>query len=194
MQRFPRTLEQVLRRMSTTTPTKLKGHAPRIVAHVVGPDRVGILSEVNRIIVANGGKVHDTRATSLGGTFSVTTEIDVEQDSSAIAFALQSKFPDYVTCLRPEAETEAAAVIFGRLEVTEATAMGVITSITEEIASRGLGFATLRTSESIEDGKPPEYIMNATLNSRAAIDFAWIDSELAYLGDKLNCRVELIRM
>ena len=84
----------VLRRsLSTKTPTKLKGHAPRVVAHVVGPDRVGILSEVNRIIAAHGGKVHDTRVATLGGTFAVTTEIEVDSDSSAIsaATALQQR-------------------------------------------------------------------------------------------------------
>ena len=183
-----------LRSMSTTTPTKLKDHAPRIVAHVVGPDRIGILADVTRTITANGGKVHDTRMTTLGGTFSLTTEIEVETDSSGIGFALQSKFPEYVTCLRPEAETQAAAVIFGRLVVTEAKAMGVISQITEEITSRGIGFATLRTSEIMEDGVTSEYTMNATLNSRSALDFAWIDSEFAHLGDKLNCHVELIRM
>jgi glycine cleavage system regulatory protein len=185
----------VLRRsLSTKTPTKLKGHAPRVVAHVVGPDRVGILSEVNRIIAAHGGKVHDTRVATLGGTFAVTTEIEVDSDSSAIQFALQSRLPDYVTCLRPEAPTEAAAVIFGRLVVTEAKAMGVVSQIAEEITSRGIGFATLRTSESVEDGVVKEYTMNATLNSRAALDIAWIDSEFAHLGDKFNCRVELVRM
>lgn len=183
------------RSMSSTTPTKLKGHAPRIVAHVVGPDRVGILSSVTRIITENGGKVHDTRATNLGGTFAVTTEIDFpgNVDSSAVGFALQSKLPDYVTCLRPEADTEAAAVIFGRLLVTEAKAMGVISQMTEQIASRGIGFATLRTSESTEAGET-SFTMSATLNSRTAIDFAWINSEFAELGEKLNCHVELVRM
>ena len=81
------------RSMSSTTPTKLKGHAPRIVAHVVGPDRVGILSSVTRIITENGGKVHDTRATNLGGTFAVTTEIDFpgNVDSSAVGFAREEE-------------------------------------------------------------------------------------------------------
>ena len=57
------------------------------------------------------------------------------------------------------------------------------------------GFATLRTSESVEEGASlPEFTMNATLNSRSAIDFAWIDSEFADLGNKFNCRIELMRM
>lgn len=161
----------------------------RVIAHVVGPDRVGILAEVSRVITSHGGKIHDTRATSLGGTFSVTTEVELGEDSSAMAFALQTKLPDFITCMRPESDIEAASAVFGRIEVSEATAMGVISQMTEHVASRGVGFATLRTSEYTEGGTTT-FSMTATLSAAGKVDTTWLTAEFMELGDKLNCRVE----
>jgi glycine cleavage system regulatory protein len=150
----------------------------KIITHCVGPDRVGVLSQITRVITAHGGKMHDTRAVTLGGTFSVTAEIELEDDSAGLAFALQTKLPDFITCMRPESETQMAAGVFGRLKVTNAAAMGVISQMTEHVASRGIGFATMRTAEHIEEGSStPVFSMNATLNSSSEVDHEWLGTK-----------------
>ena len=168
----------------------------KVIAHCVGPDRVGILSQITKVITAHGGKMHDSRAVTLGGTFSVTAEIELEEDDSAgLAFALQTKLPDFITCMRPESETQIAAGVFGRLEVSQAAAMGVISQMTEHVASRGIGFATMRTSEHIVEGSStPTFSMTATLNSPSEVDLQWLASEFAELGEKLNCHVEFDKL
>jgi len=172
------------------SPILSKSMSTRVITHVVGPDRVGILAEVNRVITAHGGKIHDTRASSLGGTFAVTTEVELEEDSSAMAFALQTKLPDFITCMRPESEVEMAAAVFGRLEVTDAPAMGVISQMTEHVSSRGIGFATIRTSEHTESGSSsPIFSMTATLSAVGKVDTSWLTNEFMELGEKLNCHV-----
>ena len=178
-------------RMRLASAPASRSMATKVIAHCVGPDRVGILSQVTRIVTAHGGKMHDTRAVTLGGTFSVTAEIELEDDSAGLAYALQTKLPDFITCMRPESDTEVAAGVFGRLEVSNAVAMGVISQMTEHVSSRGIGFATLRTSEHIEEGSSsPVFSMNATLSSTSKVDLQWLTSEFAELGEKLNCHVE----
>ena len=67
---------------------------------------MGILKEMTQVINDNGGTIHDTRATSLGGLFSLTTEVAVKEDSAAMSFALQSALNDYHVVVRPETEME----------------------------------------------------------------------------------------
>ena len=55
------------------------------------PDRVGVMKEVTMTVLGNGGKICDTRAVTLDGTFSVTTTVELPEDSCNLAWALQTK-------------------------------------------------------------------------------------------------------
>lgn len=164
----------------------------KVIAHVCGPDRVGILTNVSRIIAENGGKMHESRATALGGTFSMMAEVEVETDSAALGFALQSSLPDFISCIRPEGETEAEAAVFARLDLKKFPALTAISQITENLASRGIGIATLRTSEHSEDGG--YYSATATLSSATEVDYKWMESEFAELSHKLNIDLEFKKL
>lgn len=169
----------------------VRSMSTRVIATVVGPDRVGILNEVSRIIAESESKVHDTRAQTLGGTFSMMAEVEVTKDSSALGFALQSSLPGFVTTLRPEGEVEAEAVVFGRLDLKRFPALSVMGRVTDSIASQSIGVATLRTSEHTDDGY---FSATATLSSSTEVDYKWLESELAELADKLDIDLEFKRL
>jgi len=157
---------------------------------VCGPDRVGILSQVSRIIGENDGKMHETRATSLRGTFSMMADVEVQKDSAELSFALQTQLGDYVTCIRPEGETEAESKIFGRLDLKKFTALSVINLVTENFSSRSIDIATLRTSEH----KEGYYSATISLASSGQVDFDWLEAETAELSDKFNVDLEFKRL
>ena len=177
-------------RVLGTTPLA-RSMSTRIVATIVGPDRIGIMNEVSRIITENDSKVHDTRAQALGGTFSMMAEVEVVKDSAALGFALQSSLPGYVTTLRPEGEVEAEAVVFGRLDLKRFPALAVVSRVTEAIASHSIGIATLRTSEHSEG----YYSATATLSSPSKdVDYQSLEIEFAELADKLNIDLEFKKL
>lgn len=179
-----------LSRCARSLATQQRFMSTRVIAHVCGPDRVGILSQVSRIIGENDGKMHETRATALGGTFSMMAEVELETDSSSLGFALQSQLPEFVTCLRPEGETEAEAAVFGRLDLKSFPALSIISLVTENMSSRGIGIATLRTSEHDEG----HYSATISLSSSEEVDYKWLESEIAELSHKFNTDLEFKKL
>jgi len=163
----------------------------RVVATVVGPERVNILTDVSKVISESDGKIHNTRAQSLGGTFSMMAEVEVATDSAALGFALQSKLPGFVTTLRPETAEDAQAAVFGRLDLKKYRSHLVLNRVTESITSHAISIATLRTSEHPED----DYLSaTATLASSGEVDYNWLEGEIAELADKLNIDLEFKKL
>lgn len=158
--------------------------ATKVVVHSVGPDRVGVLKEITMCILGNGGSVVETRAVNLDGTFSVTSTVDLPDDSCNLAWSLQTKLPDFVTVVRPEFSAGAGSV-FGRLDLTGARSAGVISQFTENIASRGMSFATFRMAEG--DGS---YNATATLYSPTEVNTEWLENEFAEMSDKLDVHIK----
>ena len=162
----------------------------RVVATIVGPDRSGILTDVSRIIGENDGKIHDTRAQTLGGTFSMMAEVEVPKDSASLGFALNAQLPDFVTALRPEGETDHAKV-FGRLDLKRFKALPVLTAVAENMSSRSIHIATMRTSDHSDAGY---YSVTATLSSNKEVDYNWLEGEFAELADKLAIDLEFKKL
>ena len=164
----------------------------KVICHAYGPDRMGILKEMTQVINDNGGTIHDTRATSLGGLFSVTTEVAVKEDSAAMSFALQSALNDYHVVVRPETEMEAAPQMFGRIEVTKAPALAVLSNIMEHATSSGINLSTLRTDECKDS--LGTHKMTATLSSTKPVDIKWIEQSILELGVKYDCCIEFEKL
>jgi len=156
----------------------------KVVISCVGPDRVGVLQEVTKCVMAQGGKISETRATALSGTFSVTNIVELEADSAAVAWELQTKLGDYMVAVRPKAPPNTFGDVFGRVEV-QAESMGIIAQVTEHCADRGFGFATLRTSSS-----DSTFNATATLSAKSAVDMTWLSNEFAELGEKLDVDIK----
>ena len=106
-----------------------------------------------------------------------------------MAWALQTKIPDYLVVVRPEASYGATGKVFGRLDVVGANTTGSIVQLTENLSARGISFATFRIGDS---STGDSFNATATLQSSAPIDFKWLDNEFADLGDKLDLDIKFV--
>ena len=158
----------------------------KIVACAVGPDKVGILSDFTKVVMGHGGKISASRASALDGTFSVSQTIELPGDSAGLAWALQTKMPDFIVAIRPEGDALAASTTFGRIEIAHAGSMGIVAQVTEHCASRGLGFATLRMDQTADEF----FTATAVLSSDTLVDVAWLEGEFAELGEKLDISIK----
>ena len=167
----------------------------KVVAHCVGPDRVGVLKDITQTVLGLGAKITDARAVCLDGTFSATTSLVVADDSCNIAWALQTKLPDYVCVVRPEG-TFGATDVFGRLTVSGFKSAGAIGQLADHLSSRGLSFATFRitqgtaAAEGVDGVTAAPFGCAATLYSDTPVDFKWLEGEFAELGDKLDVHIK----
>ena len=143
-------------------------------------------------ILGLGGKVTDTRAVTLDGTFSVSSTVELANDSCNLAWALQTRLPDYLTVVRPESSPgSTTGGVFGRVEVVNAKTAGAISQLTEHIASRGMSFATFRSSQETSTGSTGAETFTATgtlyaSSSTPPISFEWVSQEFAELADKVR--------
>ena len=87
-------------------------------------------------------------------------------------------------------ETEAEAAVFGRLELKSFPALSIISLVTENMSSRGIGIATLRTSEHDEG----YYSATISLSSSEEVDYKWLESEIAELSHKFNTDLEFKKL
>lgn len=177
--------------LSMTSSMAQRALATKVVTHCVGPDRVGVMKEVAMTVLGLGGKISDARAVTLDGTFSVTATVSLPDDSCNVAWALQTKMPDYLVVVRPESSYGAAGSVFGRLEIVGASSAGAIAQFTENMAARGISFATFRVSDSTTEGSTKgDFNATATLQSSAPVDIDWLNGEFADLGEKLDLDIK----
>ena len=168
----------------------------RVVAHVVGPDRVGILKEVTKVIGSVNANIGDTRASTVGGLFSVSTVLDMPGDSAELSYKLQTALPEHITMLRPEScilESTAPVGVFGKIEIVHAPSMGTISTITDHIASRSINFATLRTTET-DTKRGTEFTATATLSTSGPVDVKWIEKELIEISNKMAVDIKFSKL
>ena len=121
------------------------------------------------------------------GTFSVTSSVELPDDSCNLAWTLTTKIPDYVTVVRPD--TPSFGPIFGRVDVSNARTAGTLAQVSEYLASRGLSFATYRSAT---DGD--NFTATATLTSANEVNIEWLENEFAELGEKLDVDVSFTKL
>ena len=120
------------------------------------------------------------------GTFSVTSSVELPDDSCNLAWTLTTKIPDYVTVVRPD--TPSFGPIFGRVDVSNARTAGTLAQVSEYLASRGL----ICDDRSATDGD--NFTATATLTSANEVNIEWLENEFAELGEKLDVDVSFTKL
>lgn len=57
----------------------------RAIVSVLGEDRVGIVATISNVLAETGTNIEDIRQTILGGVFSMTMLVTVDEDATAFA-------------------------------------------------------------------------------------------------------------
>lgn len=165
-----------------------------IVLTLTGPDRVGIVEEVTRVVLSLGGNVETSRMARLGGEFAVLMLVALPAQDADV----ESAFADLVhegyrlTVSRTERTASVPAILY-QVEVLGADHEGIIHEIARELAARGINI------ESMETGTVPSPITGTPLFAMKAVvavpaqmsDDAWL-AALEDAGEQANVDVSVV--
>jgi glycine cleavage system transcriptional repressor len=139
-----------------------------IVLTLTGPDRVGIVEEVTRVLLEADGNVETSRMAHLGGEFAILMLVSLPAEkAAAIADDFRHLTADgYVVTSRPTeqpyAQTHPGWTPY-RIEVRGADHEGIIHEIAHGLSQQGINI------ESMETGLCPAPISGALLFTMKAV-------------------------
>ena len=170
--------------------------------NALGADRLGIVSDMTKLVTTAGGSVGESQATKLGSYFSLTMTIDVPT-SSADSLKAALKNIEGLKTQYIEAGDNIATPIrptpiaySGRFTLEGADHPGLVHSVTSLMVAHGLSVDSLETSqEEAPWGGTTLFSIDGIVTAHEPLakgfDSEKIRKELTKLGDSLNCDVTL---
>lgn len=168
-----------------------------LIVTLSGPDRVGFVEGVTKLILEHGGNVEKSRMARLGGEFAALMLVSVED-------AALSSMNEGVMTLRDEGyqvatrettvggDSRYAGWIPYTIEVNGADHEGIIHTITRYLADQGIDIETLNTGMvPAPMSGMPLFTMSAVVLAPAAISLSELRSSLSTLGDQLSVDTEV---
>jgi len=178
------------------------GGTTHLIVNALGVDRLGIVSDMTKLVTNTGGSVGESQATKIGSYFSLTMTIDVPtKNSSDLKAALKDikglktqyleAGDDIVTPLRP-----ARIAYSGRFTLEGADNPGLVHKVTSLMVAHGLSVDALETNqEEAAFGGTTLFSIDGIVTAMEPLakgfDTDQIRKELSKLGDSLNCDITL---
>lgn len=168
-----------------------------IVLTLTGPDRVGIVEEVTRELLALDGNVETSRMARLGGEFAMLMLVSLPDDAAdAVETALGHLTAEgyLITVRRTAAERPADDTVAYRIEVRGADHEGIIHDFAARLSSLGINIESMDTGTA---GAPitgtPLFFMSAVVAvPRALLATEWT-ADLEEAGRAENVDVTVVR-
>jgi len=168
-----------------------------IVLTLTGHDRVGIVEEIMKVMVKNGGNVKNSRMARLGGEFVMLALIELDEKDLPAFETDAQKLKDtgfQVTFQQTEDDhiKKFAGWLPYQIEVLGADHEGIIYEISRHLAQQGINFEDVETTTAPAPmSGTPLFKMTAMVLVPPNLSFhKWSDS-LEEIGDKLNVTVEV---
>jgi glycine cleavage system transcriptional repressor len=173
-----------------------------LVVNAVGPDRPGIVSDLTKLVVDQGGNVGESIASRLGTHFGLMMLISVPKTKSLeLQDAVKGMADMSTTCYattNPDAvEVKPRVGYKGFFNLSGADNPGIVHKVTNILAKHRLNIDELKTFEddSVPYGGMTLFQMSGTCTSPAPLangfNPAAIRDELEALGDSMNCEITL---
>jgi glycine cleavage system transcriptional repressor len=173
-----------------------------LVVNAVGPDRPGIVSDLTKLVVNQGGNVGESIASRLGAHFGLMMLISVPKSKSMeLQDAVKGMADMSTTCYtttNPDAvEVKPRVGYKGFFYLSGADNPGIVHKVTNILAKHRLNIDELKTFEddSVPYGGMTLFQMSGTCTSPAPLangfSPAAIRDELESLGDSMNCEITL---
>lgn len=172
--------------------------------NALGIDRLGIVSDVTKLVCNAGGSVGESQATKLGAYFSLTMTIDVPaKNMSDVKKALKeikglkTQYLEAGDDVAEDAMRRPARVAYsGRFTLEGADNPGLTHKLTSFMVSHGLSVDALETSqEEAAFGGTTLFSIDGIVTANEPLPNSFstdmIREELAKLGDDLNCDIDL---
>lgn len=176
-----------------------------LVLNALGPDRLGIVSDLTQKITHVGGSVGESQATKLGSYFSLTMILSVPTaEVDAFKSSLKELQGVETQCIEAEGDPSksdaavcrpARVAYSGKFRLSGADHPGLVNSVTSALAKHGLSIDTMETGEETaaygQTLFSAEGIATASEPLSNSFDTNKIRKELEALGDSLNCDITL---
>mmetsp|Transcript_10583 Transcript_10583/g.14990 ORF Transcript_10583/g.14990 Transcript_10583/m.14990 type:complete len:239 (-) Transcript_10583:254-970(-) len=183
----------------STSEHERKAH---LMVNALGVDRLGIVSDMTKIVTDVGGSVGDSQASRLGAHFSITMQISIPDTAlDQVKTLFESQIADMTTNIIEVADPDATPIVphigyKGRFFLEGADQPGHVHKVTSLLTKHGLSIDSMETSE--EDapfGGTTLYHIDGTVSAYEPLAKGFnadtIRDNLESLGDDLNCEVGL---
>lgn len=162
-----------------------------LIITLSGPDRVGFVEGVTKVVLEYSANVEQSRMARLGGEFTVLMLISVADTSfeGLQQRVMQLADEGYQVTTR---ETVVSAAMYEgwlpyTIEVNGADHEGIIHTVTRALAAQGVNIESLNTgSVPAPMSGTPLFTMNAVVVAPPSISLNALRGSLSALGDKLN--------
>ena len=165
-----------------------------IVFTLTGPDRIGIVDEVTRMLLDAGGNVETSRMTRLGGEFAILMLVSVPSEDAGLdrgiamlaaqgykvttsrtSLGYAERYPGWLPCL---------------IEIRGADHEGIIHEIAHILSRRGISIESMDTgtTQAPINGMPLFMMTAAVIVPPGLTGRGWED-ELREAGDRLGVEV-----
>jgi glycine cleavage system transcriptional repressor len=167
-----------------------------LVLTLTGPDRVGLVESVTKLLLDHGGNVETSRMARLGGEFAMLVLVEAPDSATpealraALASGLGDGYHVTLTPTSPGALDEPAQ--FCRLEVEGADHEGIIYEVASYLSRRGINVEAMdtETAPAPESGIPL-FMMSALIAVPPTLaDDDW-QSGLAEVAERANVEIRL---
>lgn len=168
-----------------------------LVITLTGDDRVGLVDDVTKIVLANHANVESSRMARLGGVFAMIMLVAVAEEK-------QAEFQGALDGLRNQGfELSIRPTVRGvskkfagwhkyQLNVRGADHEGIIHEIMHHLAQEGASIESADTgTEDAPFGAMKLFIMNAMVFAPPSLSLDHLQEELAAVGDQLNVDIEI---
>ena len=171
--------------------------ANHLIITLTGPDRIGFVESVTKLVLKHGANVDESRMARLGGEFAVLMLVSVEEQAFRAlkddVMHLQDQ--GYQVTTR-ETELGDAAEYAGWLpytiEVNGADHEGIIHHVTRYLAEKGINIETLSTGMvPAPMSGTPLFTMTAVIVAPPNLTLTELRNELGTVGDRLNVDTEV---
>ncbi|WP_420641604.1 glycine cleavage system protein R [Candidatus Leptofilum sp.] len=168
-----------------------------LVITVTGNDRVGIVDDVTKIILAYQGNVDASRMARLGGVFAMVMLVSVAEEAlESFKAGLETlRTQDFELTIRPT-QRGASQKFKGwhnyQIDVRGADHEGIIHEITHQLAEQGVSLETADTgTEDAPFGGTKLFTMKATVFAPPNLSVEGLQEELDAVGNELNVDIEV---
>ena len=164
------------------------------VLTLTGPDRIGIVEEVTRLVLDRGGNVETSRMARLGGEFAVLMLVAIPE---AKGEGLGGDFQDLaskgykvsISLADEGGEASHAGWAPYRIAVDGADHEGIIHEVARHLARRGISIEEMDSeSAPAPTSAAPLFSMSALILVPPAADESWVEG-LKEIGWKMNLEV-----
>eukprot|EP00978_Attheya_sp_CCMP212_P034538 scaffold145101_cov59-Attheya_sp.AAC.1 len=180
-----------------------------LMINTLGPDRLGIVSGMTKLVTDVGGSVGESQATKLGSYFSLTMQVSVPSKAAAEdlkqSLADESKTGMMTSTHSVETDDPKAVQVVvspsvggysGRFVLSGADQPGHVHKVTSLLVKHGLSIDTMDTSEEEAPfGGTTLYHIDGIVTKPAPLAKGFhpdaVREDLEALGDSLNCDMSL---